>query len=100
MQRHDVGAAQQLVELDLLDAQARGLLPGEIGVVYTDAEVEGTQGLDHAPADPRGADDSHPLVQVADSRRGVMPEPVAAFLANNTIAFLVFMLITGFSIDR
>ena len=74
MQRHDVGARQQVVERDQLDAGV-AVLGAElhIGVGHEDPAAEGAQQLDHLGADVAVADDADGhLVELAAGAVGAV----------------------------
>ena len=73
VQADDVGAGQQVVELDPADAQHVGVGIGEVGVVDLHVHVERGEQLDDPTPDARRADDADHAPVVAGGRHRVVP---------------------------
>ena len=68
----DVGPAEQLVELDALDAKRGGIGVAEVGIGDGDEHVERRQPLDDEPADRRRPDHADAQAACADVTGGSM----------------------------
>ena len=72
VQGDEVGALEQLVEIDLLDAELQGALVGEIGVVGDDAHLQPDGALGDDRADIAAADDAERLGGDLDAHEAVL----------------------------
>ncbi len=72
MQRDEVGTLEQLVEVDLLDAELQGALIGEIGVVGDDAHPQPDGALGDDRSDIAAADDTQRLGGNLDAHEAVL----------------------------
>ena len=67
MQRHEVGAAEELVELDPLELEGRGPLGQKERIVGDHLHMEAARALGHDRADVAAADDAERLAGELDA---------------------------------
>ena len=72
MQRDEISALQQVIELDLLDAEIAGALRAQVGVEGDDAHLEANRALGDDGADVAAADDAEHLGGDLDAHEAVL----------------------------